>query len=312
MPNATITKFFGFVIATLFVVTSCHEDRRMPAFDQANSQYEPPKVVGRIKSKEISESSGLAASPCRTDLLWTHNDSGDGPFIYAIDASGESRGVWRIANADNEDWEDMAAARDASGKCFLYLGEIGNTDKLTRHEHTIYRVAEPEVTDQISTTNKKAPNTTAAEAMKFRYSDGTHDAETLIVHPQTGDIYILTKNRNEASNIYKLTPAFGSAAVVSAQKIGEIRVPVIPFGMLTGGSISPDGRRVILCDYAAAYELVLPDGAAFDEIWKQKPAAIQLGERKQGEAITYSSDGKSIFATSERGDPPVIQVVRKQ
>lgn len=312
MPIATITKFLSFVIAALFVLTSCHEGRRMPEFDEQNSPYEQPKVVGRIKSKEIAESSGLAASLCRTDILWTHNDSGDGPFIYAIDPSGESRGVWKVANAENEDWEDMATTRDPSGKCFLYLGEIGNTDKLTRVEHTIYRVAEPEVADKVTETKKTAANTAAAEAMKFKFADGTHDAETMIVHPQTGDIYVLTKSRNDPSFVYKLTPAFGSTTVTVAKKIAEIRVPVIPFGFLTGGSISPDGRRVVLCDYAAAYELVLPDGAAFDEIWKQRPVAIQLGERKQGESITYSADGRSIYATSERSDPPIIQVTRRQ
>jgi hypothetical protein len=37
---------------------------------------------------------------------------------------------------------------------------------------------------------------------------------------------------------------------------------------------------------------------------------FDLGKRKQGESIAYSSDGKSLFATSEGRRAPLIQVVR--
>ena len=44
--------------------------------------------------------------------------------------------------------------------------------------------------------------------------------------------------------------------------VAEIAVPAVPNGLITGGDISPDGRRVALCDYVMGYELTLPDGAA--------------------------------------------------
>jgi hypothetical protein len=90
-------------------------------------------------------------------------------------------------------------------------------------------------------------------------------------------------------------------------------VPAVPNGYLTGGDISPDGSRVVLCDYSAAYELILPAGAAsFDSIWSQRPTPIDLGERMQGEAVSYAAEGRSIFATSEKKRPPLIQAKRKQ
>ncbi len=86
----------------------------------------------------------------------------------------------------------------------------------------------------------------------------------------------------------------------------------MPNGFLTGGDISPDGKRVIVCDYFSAYEIVLPESAKnFDDIWKEKPSVIQLGEREQGEAVSYSADGKSILATSEKKNSPIIEVKRK-
>lgn len=314
MPRKTITNISTFVItisAAVLFGASCNEGRRMPAFDEANSAYGEAKRIGRIESPEIGESSGLAASLCQPDVLWTHNDSGDGPFIYAMSTAGRNLGAWRVTGAENTDWEDLATMRDASGKCYLYIGEIGNTDKLARSQHRIYKVPEPQIPANTSNLSKKnAAETSPAVSFDFRYPDGNHDAETLIVNPVDEAIYILTKSRKDPSGVYKLAARFGGQ-LVQAEKVGEIRVPVIPFGMLTGGAASPDGKRVIICDYAAAYELNVPAGAGFDAVWRQNPVSVRLGERKQGEAITFSADGTAIYATSERGDSPIIEVSRR-
>lgn len=308
----TITKFCAFVISAI-VCLACHDGRPMPKFDEANSAYEPPTIIGQITAAEITESSGLAVSACQEGVLWTHNDSGDGPYVYAIDRAGALLGIWKVPDADNEDWEDMALTRNANGKCYLYIGEIGNTDKLERSRHRIYRIEEPLVArDRIPGSKKDAAATSAAEVLDFKYPNGNHDAETLAVHPKTENIYVLTKSRNKPSSVFKIAPAFGSGTLATAEKMGDFTVPVIPNGFLTGGAISPDGTRAVVCDYAAAYEIVLQPGTDFDEIWKQKPLPISIGQRKQGEAVTYSADGKSILGTSERKGSPIFEVKRRQ
>lgn len=318
MSNRTIAKFWAFVILTAAstVVVSCDhassQKRRGPEFDTNSSTWDKPGIVGEIRSAEITESSGLAASRCQPNVLWTHNDSGDGPYIYAIDPSGANLGTFKVQNAENEDWEDIAGFKDSDGRCYLFIGEIGNTEKLERSQHKIYRIIEPVVGGNADLPRKTAALTQPAEVFAFRYPDAAHDAETLMAHPQSGDLYILTKHRSNVSGIFKIKGHFQTTAVATAQKIGELTVPAIPHGMLTGGAISPDGTRVVLCDYSAAYELTLPPGSAnFDDIWRQKPLPIDLGSRKQGEAITYSSDGRSIFATSEKRGSPVIEVKRR-
>ena len=71
------------------------------------------------------------------------------------------------------------------------------------------------------------------------------------------------------------------------------------FDVITGGNISPDGRRVALW-ITQGYELTLPAGVTnFNDIWKQKMVSFDLGQRKQGEAVTYRLDGKALLATSE-------------
>ncbi len=320
MPNKTITKFSVFVILTAIVSASsaaCHKsvvgDGEPPSFDRDNSAYVEPKIIGKIQSDEITESSGIAASRCQPDVIWTHNDSGDGAFIFAMNTEGKPLGTWEVRNAKNLDWEDMAAFKDTTGKCYLYIGDTGNTNKDERAEHKIYRVAEPAVqASDSSSTRRDAIQTEPAATLTFSYPDGRHDAETLMVQPVSGDIYVVTKNRSRPAAVYELKPIFDAPAVV-ADKVSDITVPAIPNGFLTGGGISPDGRRVIICDYFAAYEFKLPDGSAnFDDVWKQKPSVVELGDRKQGETVGYSADGFSILATSEGKFAPIIEAKRRK
>jgi hypothetical protein len=67
-----------------------------------------PTRLANLKNPSVNESSGLVASRSMPGVYWTHNDSGDGPFIYAFDAAGESRGVFRVSGAQARDWEDMS------------------------------------------------------------------------------------------------------------------------------------------------------------------------------------------------------------
>jgi hypothetical protein len=317
MLKKTITKFSSFVIclaAWCLISTGCSpvspNDGNQSSKNRRGSAYQEPKVTGKIQSKDIDESSGLAVSRCQADVLWTHNDSGNGPVIYAIDSKGESLGAWSVRDAKSNDWEDMAGFKDVSGKCFLYIGDIGNNSR-TRGEFTVYRVAEPEMGAN-SSSRKDPLETAAAESLRFTYPDFRHDAETLMVNQQTGAIYVVTKRLSGAAAVYRIEPDFGSDNVQQAKKITDLSVPAIPNGFLTGGDISPDGKRAVLCDYFAAYELVLPEGSAdFDDIWTAKASIIELGEREQGEAIAYSPDGNSIFTTSEKKNSPIIEAKRK-
>ncbi len=151
-----------------------------------------------------------------------------------------------------------------------------------------------------------------AEAIKITYPDMRHDAETLIIHPQTGDIYVLTKRLSGAAGVYRLKADYATDKTNTLEKIADFSVPAVPNGFLTGGDITADGKRVVICDYFNAYELKLPENAKnFDEIWRQELSVVKLGERAQGEAICYSLDGKSIIATSERKNSAIIEVKRK-
>lgn len=318
MSNKTITKFSGLVIfigaAGAFAAACSHassDGRYTVDAAEFSPDYERPVVVGRIESSDIAESSGLAASLCQPNVFWTHNDSGDDAFIFAMTSAGKHLGTWRVTNARNVDWEDIAEYKAADGVCYLYIGDIGNNN-LERVEDKVYRVKEPTVSDTGAASNRKHPlQTEAAELTVFKYPDTPHNAETLMVQPRSGDIYVLTKRLDGPSLVFKIKPQFTSTQPVIAEKVGEVSLPAVPNGLLTGGAISPDGKRVFLCDYTAGYELDLSNATNFDDVWKRKPIPVDLGDRKQGEAVTFSPDGKAIFATSENKSSEIVEVKRK-
>lgn len=313
MSTRTIAKFSLFVILLSGFGACKHvwsNGRDEAPFDPVAAPYSPPRQVGRITSDAVQESSGLAASKCQSGVFWTQNDSGDGPYIFAVGRTGEELGTWKVTGAENNDWEDIDTFRDASGTCYVYVGEIGNNEG--KREHTVvYRIKEPSVGPDAAASSRKDPLATdSAESITVEYPDGRPNAETLLVHPVTGDIYILTKRTDAPSSVYKLAPSFGTRQ--TAVKVGEVKVPSVPNGQLTGGDIAPDGRRVALCDYVAGYELTLPEGDAnFDDIWQQPPVKFNVGDRKGGEAIAYGPDGQEVFTTSEGKNPPIFEMDRK-
>lgn len=272
--------------------------------------YGPPIVLATIKDKAVTESSGLVASRTTPGAYWTHNDSGDGPFIYAFDTRGESLGIFRVTGAQARDWEDISIGPGPQReKSYLYIGDIGDNDK-ERSEVVVYRVAEP-VLNKVKSTRNRPGVTEPAEAIRLQYPDGKHDAEALLVHPTSGNIYIVTKVPLADPVVYEAAAPLVANKIITMRRIGEVRVPSLFGGVITGGSISPDGRRAALCDYFQGYELVLPPTSAnFNDIWKQKMIGFDLGKREQGESIAYRLDGKALLATSEGKQWPLIQVER--
>ena len=274
--------------------------------------YQPFIVLGTVSDPAIDESSGLAASRRNPGLLWTHNDSGDEPFVYCLDLKGASCGAWRVTGAEAWDWEDMAAGPGPrAGEPYLYLGDIGdNLDQRT--EIIVYRIAEPAAGGGGTVPTKAAPAASApADALRLRYPDGARNAEALAVHPTTGDVYVITKDAQSA-RVYKAAAPLDPSRTATLVQVGTVRLGTGARGLeqVTGADISPDARRVVLSTYAQGYELEVPAAGPFDDVWSQPPAPVNLGPRLQGEAVAYRLDGRALLTTSEIAPTPLQQVER--
>lgn len=275
-----------------------------------------PLLLGHLEDTAVDESSGLVASRRNTGLLWTHNDSGDGPLLYCLTREAGTCGVWSVTGAHAVDWEDVAAGPGPEpGTAYLYVGDIGN-NRLARREVTAWRVAEPAVSSEDRNSSRDAPRSTSqAEALRLRYPDAVHNAEALLVHPETGDLYVVTKEESGEAWVYRAAAPLRAGAAAILTHEATLNFPGEPPGTtagVTGGDIAPDGRRVVLCTYSRGYELVLPPGAPFAEVWRQAPAAVPLGPRPQGEAVAYRIDGRALLAASEGVRAPLYEVVLRQ
>ena len=278
------------------------------------SGYQAPTTLGILRDPGIAESSGLVASRRNPGLLWTHNDSDDEPYLYCLDARIAGCGVWRVAGAEAFDWEDIAIGPGPRpGEPYLYVGDIGdNTGR--RREMVVYRLPEPVSGGGGAPPTKAAPAVTVeAERLRLRYPDGAQDAEALLVHPGTGDVYLVTKSASR-TKVYRAAAPVSPSTVTSLSPVGELRLGTGARGpeVVTGGDISPDGSRVALATYASGYELVVPPGAAgFDAVWEQTPTPVALGLRLQGESVAYRLDGRALLTTSEMVPSAVQQVERR-
>ncbi len=272
--------------------------------------YAKPVEIGSIEDQDVQESSGLTASQCQ-DVLWTHNDSGGEAVIFAMDTEGGHLGTWQIPGAQVVDWEAIATFKDASGKCSLIIGDIGDNDA-ARAALTVYRVTEPVLSADTARSDSENPlQTEPAQVMQFRYPDGNSNAETLMVRPQSGELYVVTKKESGPAGVYQIAPEFGTGTTVTGDKLADMSVAANPEGLFTDGAMSPDGRRVMLCDVQGGYELILPDGETDpDAVWRQQPTPVDLGDREQGEGVTYSRDGLSVYASSEGEEPPLYLIKR--
>jgi hypothetical protein len=220
--------------------------------------------------------------------------------------------VFLVRSAAASDWEDMAAGPGPDGKGdFLYVADFGDNASV-RTDVAVYRIAEPKVGGRVG--SKAAPRLTDEPTIRrvFAYPDGPRDAEALLVHPKTGVLYVVTKERKDGvAGVYR----FPAEPAEWWEKNTLVKVGSLPFPgeLVTGGDISPDGRRVALRTYERAYELTLPaDAADFDAVWKAAPVAVAMPTMAQGEAITYAADGEALLATSEQLPAPLYELRRNR
>jgi hypothetical protein len=279
-----------------------------PQGGNSNPVYSAPKQIGLITDPQLTEISGLAASRTTKGVWWVHNDSGDKARLYAINNQGRLLAKYSVSEARNIDWEDLASGPGSDGKPALYIGDIGN-NSLSRSELTIYRVSEPSLA-QASPKTILTGETAAAEAFPFRYPDGKHDAEAIFVDPQSGRLYIVTKKMTLPCAVYRLPLPLQAGKTVTLEKVSGAAVKTISeLALVTGATASPDGQRVVIRTYFTAIELTRA-GRGFESVFNAEPLRIKIPLERQGEAISYTADGKALVTTSEHVPAPLFQLVR--
>ena len=270
-------------------------------------------LVAHLDDPRINESSGIAPGLANADLFWTLNDSGGGPYVFAFDHAGKTRARVEVAGAANFDWEDIASWRDASGAAFLFVGDIGDNFQI-RPDITIYRIPEPRIAPGASgiAESRSEP----ATALRAIYPDGKHNAESLLVHPLTGRIHIITKTGDGKCAMYVLPETLDAKAPMEMKRLAALTLPPLnrkgkrPVDncMSTGAAFHPAGTRLTVSTYCSLYEWDLPSGKPLADALALKPRRIEPVLTPQMEAVCYDPDGDHLWFTSERAPAPLHRV----
>jgi hypothetical protein len=230
-------------------------------------------VSGPAMLPEIRETSGLAVSRREAGLLWTHNDSGNAPVLFAIDTAGTVRGRVRVP-LRLRDWEDVSAGPCPPGDC-LYVADIGDNEQ-KRQRIQIYRVHEPAAGDE---------TTGAPEVFSATYADGPHNAEAMFV--AGADLFIVTRDRD--GGLYRATMT--GSRDLTFHRIGQLGLPAV-----TDAETSRDGHIVAVRTHHEAV-LYRTQDLAGGRIAPSARVALGGLQEPQGEGVAL--DGPLLYLSSE-------------
>jgi hypothetical protein len=238
-------------------------------------------IVSEIRDDRIIESSGLAVSSKHDDLVYTINDSGSHPMVYAIRlSSGDVVGVTDLKSFDVEDTESIAV--DARG--ILWLGDLGDNDE-KRDDVSIIAFPEP------------GPGThhlTTADRYGVTFPDGPVDVEGMLVQPTSDQVFLVSKNRDGLGTIYRL-PTLRPGSTVEAEDL-DVQAPTA----VTDATFTNAGTRALL--------------RTNDEVWIYNPTTwepiskIETPKLEQGESVTVERGDRAMLLGSEGKNSPILRV----
>lgn len=283
------------------------------------------KSVGNFATtSDFQELSGMACATRPENVasyFWTVSDS-PANCLYAIsNSNASSQGKWTlsgVSTASPSDWEDLASCR-VNGVSYLYVADFGDNPN-TRTTFNIHRAIEPVVTGSAGTISAGDIHTIVCQYPAANLP--THkDAECLIVDPDTGDLYVITK-REAIPGVYFLAHAATYSGTQTLTYLGKMfDIPDIttqPLGAtacnVVAGTISPNGKDILVKNYNDVYYFARPNksvsiytaltqtpilvnayvGGGTTTYRKSHPTA-----EPQGESVCFDRDGQNFFTCSE-------------
>jgi len=291
-------------------------------------QFLSGSQVGIINNRSLDEISGVAASRKNIDVFWAHNDSGAHAQVWAFNTQGAHLGIYNLANANNNDWEDMTIGPGPDpNEDYLYISDMGNNDGLTNHTYSIYRVPEPKVSAGQKPVNVELNN---VDTFPVKYPDSLrHDCETMMVDVN-GDIYLCTRDRwNDDHGVMRVyrypasqhTPgvAYTLRHVTDVQLIDLSANKRPNWEMAVGGDISLNGSLVIIRTKPKRYDKTAPQRIL---LWQRRPGTnlwdafdnpmcvVPSLWEPQGEAICFDANGCGYYTISEGRCQPIYYFAR--
>ncbi len=266
-------RYLALVVVGLLTLLSIGGTGSIARFEPDGNPDVKADVVVTMVDDAVEESSGLVV---RGNRIYTINDSGDGPFVYAVDtSSGEVAAVTQYDDEDPFDVEAIAPGRRRS----LWVGDIGDNQRVRGSIRVFRMVPSP------------SGGVVPADTFDLDYPDGPHDAETLLVHPRTGRLLVVSKRPIVGGEVYQAPRDLEPGRMHRLTQVASVP------GFVTDGAFFPDGRHVVLRTYGDAAVYTYP---GFDMV-----GAFELPAQEQGEGIAVGKDGR-LYLSSEEVPSPIL------
>ncbi|WP_112700130.1 hypothetical protein, partial [Micromonospora noduli] len=250
-----------------------------------------------ITDERLRELSGLVATKSGYIVINDGTDVAARKRVFFLDSKCKiSKEPVRYSGQGPFDTEDLALSKDGRT---LWIADTGdNPDSKERRS-------------RVALWSMPVSGTKEPTLHRLSYPGAKpHDAEALLIGDD-GKPLIITKVTSGKAEIYTPSAALksGDTDPVPMRKAGEITLPktqtentLNTFGRIaiTGASRAPDGSRVVLRTYADAFEFDVTGGDIVGALTTVKPRVTPLAD-PFGEAISYTSDGKSFLTVSDAG-----------
>jgi len=257
-----------------------------------------PERTGRVPAP-LAELSGFAASPIHRGVFWAHNDSGNAPTLFALRADGSIVATCSLRGVKVRDPEDIAVGPCDAGSTTscIYLGDIGDNGS-RRQTAQILKVPEPTtLADQVL----------IPAILPFRYRGGPVDAEALLVDPRTARVFVISKSLLSLGDVYRID-GLGSREGGTAVRLRTLR-PARQFdAATTAADAHPSGTRLLVRTYTKVWELRSPEARSFEDVLDATPVEVPDAAQPQGEAISYTGDGRGYLLGGEGAGSPLYRV----
>lgn len=260
-----------------------------------------PVSAGSVANGAVTEASGIVASSLVADVLFVHNDSGETtPRFFAVSSTGADEGTFTATASAPTDWEDVARGPCPAGSC-LYFGDFGDNDE-ARASYAIVRATEP-------ATVGAGEHDAMADELPFVYPDGSHNAETLLVHPVSGEIVVVTKTpAGEPAPFYRFPTPLTPGETVTLELMGSV-LPPDADELVTGGDVHPATAGVLLRTYHGLYFYPMQSGGSIVEALANVPCPMPVAAEAQGEAVGWTADGSGYVTVSDAGSHRALNAV---
>lgn len=238
-----------------------------------------------LENKTLMESSGLASSLLHNGVLYTHEDSKCANVVYMIGVDGSGKGTLELTAQLNRDWEDIAVSRlGTNGRPYIFLADIGDNGQRYPYAR-LYRFPEPV---SLAGTQRIRP-----DSLLFNYPGKPVNAETLLVDPTDGGIYVVSKEKDGAILYHIDWPAHHLDTVLAKPLLR------MPFIKITGGDISPDGTQIVLRTKQDIIYWRREEGQSLVDAMAMLPERLAHRPEHQSEGITFLPDGSGIVTSTE-------------